>query len=135
MSHLATSNPINDDDPRRIVMHVNFAEGERLNYVLNNVENIFDYYRSKARKTEIRVVCHGPGLHMLRVDSSPVKERLESLANSIDAPSFYACTNTMDRMEKAEGRRPEIVEQAILVPAGLPEVIELQRLGWSYVKP
>ena len=135
MTYLATANPANNDEPRRIVMHVNFAEGERLNYVLNNVENILDYYRAKAREAEIRVVCHGPGLHMLRVDSSPVKARLENLADSIDALSFYACTNTMDRMEKAEGKRPEIVSQAILVPAGLPEVIELQRLGWSYVKP
>ncbi len=62
------------------------------------------------------------------------EKRLENLANRIDALSFYACPNTMERMEKAEDKRPEIDAQAILVPAGLPEVIELQRIGWSNVK-
>jgi intracellular sulfur oxidation DsrE/DsrF family protein len=38
-------------------------------------------------------------------------------------------------MTKAEGRQPELIEQAILVTAGLPEIIELQHLGWIYVKP
>jgi intracellular sulfur oxidation DsrE/DsrF family protein len=135
LTFLATENPTNNQEPRRILIHVNFADGERLNYVLNNVENIVDYYRSRANEVKIRVVCHGPGLHMLRVDSSPVKKRLENMADSIDALSFYGCTNTMERMEKAEGARPKIVAQAILVPAGLPEIIELQRLGWTYIKP
>lgn len=135
MTFLATENPARDDESRKIVMHVNFADRERLNYVLNNVENIRDYYRDKSSDVEIRVVCHGPGLHMLRVDTSPVKNRLVELAESMDELSFYACTNTMERMAKAEGKRPDIVDQATLVLAGLPEIIELQRLGWAYLKP
>lgn len=135
MTFLASENPARDEEPRRIVMHVNFADGERLNFVLNNVENIRDYYRDKANDVEIRVVCHGPGLHMLRSDTSPVKDRLMEMADSMEELGFYACTNTMDRMAKAEGKRPELVEQATLVLAGLPEIIELQRLGWIYVKP
>ena len=135
MTILASENPGRDDAPRRIVMHVNFADGERLNYVLNNVENILDYYHGKAIDVEVRVVCHGPGLHMLRIDTSPVKDRLLGMADGMDELSFYACANTMERMAKAEGKRPDIVDQATLVAAGLPEIIELQRLGWIYVKP
>jgi intracellular sulfur oxidation DsrE/DsrF family protein len=135
MTFLASENPVRDDEPRKVVMHVNFAEPERLNYVLNNVENIRDYYRDKGRGVEIRVVCHGPGLRMLRADSSPVKDRLASLAESGDALGFYACTNTIERVTKAEGKRPALVDRAVLVPAGLPEIIELQRQGWIYVKP
>ena len=135
MTFLATENPTDDNEPRRIVLHVNFAEGERLNYVLNNVENIVEYYSNLARDMEIRVVCHGPGLHMLRVDSSPVKDRLVNMADGVDELSFYACANTMGRMALAEGKQPEIVSQATLVQAGLPEIIELQRLGWTYLKP
>ena len=57
------------------------------------------------------------------------------MADSLGELEFYACTNTLNRMTKAEGRQPELVERAILVPAGLPEIIELQRLGWIYVRP
>jgi intracellular sulfur oxidation DsrE/DsrF family protein len=135
---MTTSNP--DDSPteaahRKIVMHVNFTGDERYNLVLNNIENIYDYYRDQGIALAIRVVCHGPGLHLLRVDTSPVKNRLVQMANSLDELSLYACSNTIERISKAEGKRPEIIEQAILVPAGLPEIIELQCQGWSYVKP
>ena len=122
-------------EPRNIVMHVNFAGDERFNFVLNNVENICDYYCDEGIEVAIRVVCHGPGLHLLRVDTSPVKERLLQMIESLDAFSLYACANTLERMTKAEGKSPEIIDQAVLVPAGLPEIIELQRKGWTYVKP
>ena len=135
---MTTSNP--DDSPadaahRNIVMHVNFADDARFNFVLNNIENICDYYRDQGIALAIRVVCHGPGLHLLRVDTSPVKNRLVQMADNLGELSLYACANTMERMNKAEGKRPEIIGQAILVPAGLPEIIELQRQGWSYIKP
>lgn len=135
MTTLATDTPADDDDPRKIVMHVNFADRERLTFVLNNVENICDYYRDKGNEVAIRVVCHGPGLHLLRTDTSPVLERLVQMAESLEELGFYACNNTVMRMTKAEGKQPEIIELATLVPAGLPEIIELQRLGWTYLKP
>ena len=135
MNSLATDTSADDDDPRKIVMHVNFADRENLTFVLNNVENIYGYYRDKDIEVSIRVVCHGPGLHLLRTDTSPVLERLVQMAESLDELGFYACNNTVNRMTRAEGKRPEIIEQAILIPAGLPEIIELQRLGWTYLKP
>jgi len=135
MNTIASQNPARDDEVRNIVMHVNFADQDRLGFVLNNVENIFDYYRQQGNQVAIRVVCHGPGLHMLRADTSPVRERLQQMVDSLDQLGFYACTNTLEKMTRAEGQRPEIIEQAVLVPAGLPEIIELQRLGWIYVKP
>lgn len=135
MTFLATENPVDNDQPRRIVMHVNFVGEDRYNFVLNNVENIRDYYADAGNDLEIRVVCHGPGVVMLRPDKSPVLERLTKMADAIDALSFYACSNTLERMEKAEGNRPEVIAQATMVAAGLPEIIELQRQGWVYIKP
>jgi intracellular sulfur oxidation DsrE/DsrF family protein len=135
MTFLASESPVRDNEERKIVLHVNFADPEALNFVLNNVENIRDHYRDRGNGVEIRVVCHGPGLHMLRDDTSPVKERLVGMAASIDELSFYACSNTMERMAKAEGKQPQLVAPVTMVPAGLPEVIELQRSGWIYLKP
>ena len=132
----ATTDKSEDEsDFRNIVMHVNFNGEERFNFVLNNVENIFGYYNEMGKKVAIRVVCHGPGLHLLRIDTSPVMKRLLPIADNPDGPGFYACANTVDRMTKAEGKKPELIKQAILVPAGLPEIIELQYQGWSYIKP
>ena len=132
---LASDNPVRDNEDRRIALHVNSDDPASLNYVLNNAENIYQYYKSKAKPLEIRIVAHGPGLHLLREDSSPVKERVNGLAQSQDGLEFYACSNTKARMEKAEGKTVVIMNVAKLVPSGLVELIELNRAGWTYIKP
>lgn len=120
---------------RKIVMHVNFNDAERYGFVLNNVENICDYYRDRASRLDLRVVCHGPGLHLLRADTSPVRERLLDICRRYDELGLYACGNTIERMARAEGATPELIDPAIPVDAGLPEIVELQMQGFSYLKP
>jgi uncharacterized protein len=132
---LATDNPVRDDEDRKIALHVNFNEPANLNFVLNNAENIHEYYQGRGIKVEIRIVAHGPGLHMLRDDTSPVKDRINGLAASQDGLTFYACSNTKARMAKAEGKPPPIMEVATMVPSGQVELIELSRAGWTYIKP
>lgn len=72
---------------------------------------------------------------LLRSDTSPVKDRLLPMVDKIRELSLYACGNTLKRMEIHEGARPMLFPQVIMVKAGLPEIIELQRLGWTYIKP
>lgn len=132
---LATENPVRDHEDRKVALHVNFDDPERLNYVLNNAENIYQYYRQQGKKIEIRIVAHGPGLHMLRQDTSPVKERIAGMAAAQEGLGFYACTNTQERMAKAEGKKPVIIDEAKMVLSGIAELIELQRAGWTYIKP
>jgi len=132
---IASNQPVRDDEDRKIALHVNFDDPAGLNYVLNNAENIYDYYQTKGKSVEIRIVTHGPGLHMLRDDTSPVKQRINGLANSQQGLSFYACSNTKTRMEKAEGTSLLIMDVATMVPSGLVELIELSRAGWTYIKP
>ena len=130
-----SANPVRNSEPRRVVLHVNFSEPQALNFVLNNAENINAYYASSGINVEIRIVAHGPGLHMLRVDTSPVKKRLQAMNAAQSNLSFYACENTRDRMAKAEGKTPEILSEATIVPSGIVEIVELQRAGWQYLKP
>lgn len=132
---LASDNPVRDDEDRKIALHVNFDDPASLSYVLNNAENIYEYYKGEGRTVEIRIVAHGPGLHMLREDTSPVKERINGLAASQEGLSFFACSNTKARMEKAESKPLVIMEIATMVPSGLVELIELNRAGWTYIKP
>lgn len=120
---------------RNIVIHVNFNDAERYGLVLNNIENICDYYRERETLLDLRVVCHGPGLHLLRADTSPVRERLLEIGQRYGELGLYACGNTIERMTRAEGTAPELIDPAILVDAGLPEIVELQIQGFSYLKP
>jgi len=135
MTPIASTDPIDDDAARNIVMHVNVADPVQLDLILNNVENILEHYIKRDNHVAIRVVCHGPGLHLLRRDTSPVMDRIENMMDNAPQLAFYACSNTLGRMTKAEGKAPELLEAAIMVAAGLPEIIELQRQGWIYLKP
>ena len=120
---LYTDNPVRDEEKRQIVLHVNFKDDAGYTFVLNNCENIAEYYAEKGNEVEIRVVTHGLGLHMLREDTSPVKERLGKMDAAMDNLNFYACTNTVERMTKAEGKEPKLIPEAVMVLECIPEII------------
>ena len=62
MNPIASDNPTRDDEPRNIVMHVNFADPERLNMVLNNVENILDHFVNFSKIVLMRATT-APDIH------------------------------------------------------------------------
>ncbi len=108
-----------------------------MNLALNNAKNVIEFYRSKNQDADVEVVAYGPGLHMLRDDTSPVKDRIKELAE-VSFPSnitFSACNNTKQGMEKREGHAITIIPQAHLVPAGVVRIMELEEQGYSYVRP
>ena len=83
-----------------------------MNLALNNATNVAQYYKDLGEKVSIEVVTFGPGLHMLREDTSPVKARIETLALSTPEISFKACGNTRENMRKAESKDIPIIPQA-----------------------
>ncbi len=121
----------------RIAVQVNQDDPAVMSLALNNVANMAAYYREKGEEFQIEVVTYGPGLHMLRDDTSPVKERIQQLAENLssDCLRFSACTNTKETMEKREGRTVAVVPQASFVPSSAVRLVELQEQGWSYLRP
>jgi hypothetical protein len=106
-----------------------------MNLALNNATNVEQYYKALGEKIDIEVVAFGPGLHMLREDTSPVKDRLKSIAEKTPSISFKACGNTQENMGKAENKTIPLVAQATVVKSGVVRVMELQEQGWTYVRP
>jgi uncharacterized protein len=126
-----------DGVKHRVVIHVDQNDPEIMNLALNNAKNVIDAYRAKNEDVNIEVVAYGPGLHMLRDDTSPVKDRIKEISE-LSFPSnitFSACNNTKQGMEKREGHPITIIPQAHLVPAGVVRIMELEEQGYSYVRP
>jgi intracellular sulfur oxidation DsrE/DsrF family protein len=124
-----------DNKQHRVVLQVNTNEPATMNLALNNATNVAQYYKDKGEKVTIEIVTFGPGLNMLRSDTSPVKARIETLALSTPEISYKACGNTQQNMQKAESKDIPIISQAQVVPSGVVRVMELQEQGWTYVKP
>ena len=118
-----------------LILQVNSNDPAAMNLTLNNAANVDQYYRDKGELVEIEIVTFGPGLHMLRDDTSPVKDRIKSMAESRPSVSFKACGNTQEKMQKAENKSIPIIKQAEVVKSGVVRVMELQEKGWAYVKP
>lgn len=120
---------------KRLVLHVDDNDPARMNLALNNASNVMEYYRARGEEVEIEIVAYGPGLHMLRADTSPVAARIRELRQNFSTLQFQACGNTQENMAKAEGRAIALVPEAKVVESGVVHLMERQMQGWTYVKP
>ncbi|MEZ5935306.1 MAG: DsrE family protein [Alphaproteobacteria bacterium] len=120
---------------KRVAIHVDENDPQRMTMALNNAQNIFKHYEDAGQTVEIRLVAYGPGLHMFREDTSPVKDRIAAMALEHEALTFAACGNTLSAMSKQAGSDIALVSEAEMVPSGVVELIELQEDGWAYIRP
>jgi intracellular sulfur oxidation DsrE/DsrF family protein len=121
--------------PHHLILQVNVNDPAMMNLALNNATNVVQYYKDLGEKATIEVVTFGPGLHMLRDDTSPVKARIKTIAERNTAISFKACGNTQENMQKAENKDIALIPEATVVRSGVVRVMELQEQGWTYVRP
>lgn len=119
----------------RLVLQVNTNEPATMNLALNKAANVEQYYRELGQPVEIEIVTFGPGLHMLRDDTSPVRDRIKAMAEKTPVISFKACGNTQENMHKAENKTIPLVAQATVVKSGVVRLMELQEQGWTYIRP
>src|SRR3954462_13150520 len=121
----------------RLVIQVNQNDPAVMNLALNNATNVLDYYRKKGEEADVEIVAFGPGLHMLRKDTTPVADRIHAMADLAfpNKVRFAACGVTREGMEKKEGKPLELLPEASMVASGVVRMMELQEKGWSYVRP
>ena len=124
-----------EKEEHRLILQVNTNDPAAMNLALNNAMNVTQYYKEIGENVKIEVVTFGPGLNMLRDDTSPVKARIETLAMSTPEISYKACGNTRENMHKAENKDIPIIPQAEVVKSGVIHIMQLEEQGWSYVKP
>lgn len=122
-------------DVHRIVLHLDEADADRQELVLNNASNLNKYYQDKGEEVVIEIVAYGPGLTMLVPGKSPVADRVTSISQNFDNVSFRACANTLSKMSQKAGKEVVLMPQAKMVPSGVVHLVERQEEGWSYIRP
>jgi intracellular sulfur oxidation DsrE/DsrF family protein len=88
---------------RKLAIQVDQNDKDVMELALNNAKNVLEHYKAKGEDVDIEIVTYGPGLHMLRADTSPVKERIGPLSFENQSIKFIACGNTQANQSKAEG--------------------------------
>ena len=123
------------DKTHYLAIYVDENDKGTMNIALNNAVNVTKYYAAKGEKVEIEIVAYGPGLHMYRADTSPVKDRIAAMSLEYENLQFSACGNTLNGVTRKEGKMAELISEATVVPSGVVRLMELQEEGWSYVRP
>ena len=127
---------LDEEGEHHLALQISDNSEQKMTTVLNVATNISKYYADRGEEIEIRIIAFNAGLHMLREDTSPVLERLNSFGQSMPNVSFVACGNTLAGMtRKAGGVTPPIVEFAEHVEAGVGELITLNEIGWTIIRP
>jgi len=86
----------------RLAIHIDQNDAEVMKLALNNARNVYDLYKERGEEVAIELVTYSQGLHMLREDTSPVKEKSGSCARpSAKSPSRPA---TIRRPEWKSGK-------------------------------
>ena len=118
-----------------LAIHVDENDKAKMNIALNNAANVIKHYEAKGDSVKIEIVAYGPGLHMYRADTSPVKDRIAAMSLEHENLGFSACGNTLNGMAKKEGKAPKLISEATVVPSGVVRLMELQEDGWTYIRP
>jgi uncharacterized protein len=126
-----------DKTVHHLLIQVNQNDPAVMNLALNNATNVVEFYRGRHERVDVDIVAYGPGLNMLRADTSPVADRIKSMKDLAfpDVIRFSACNVTKEGMEKKEGKTLAMLPESSMVPSGVVHMMEMQEKGWSYVRP
>ena len=119
----------------KLAIQVNDNVPATMTLALNNAQNVISHYKKLGQTVDVQIVAYGPGLHMFRDDTSPVKQRIATM--SLENPNlhFTACGNTQAGMVKAENKDIKLISEAKVAPSGVITLMELQKQGYAYIRP
>lgn len=118
----------------KVAIQVSDNDKNLMNRALNNTKNLIDFYKAKGETVAVEIVTFHDGLHLLRSES-PVKDRIAVMSLENPNLKFIACGNTQANQSKAEGKEVTLLSEATVVPSGIVRLIELQKQGYTYIRP
>lgn len=114
--------------PRQIVFSVTSGEEAAINHVLSSANNVLKFYGPE--KVEMEIVAYSGGIKTVLKTDPKIAERVRTLM--LYDVTFVACGNTIRTKKISES---ELIEGTEVVTAGIVEMIERVKSGWTYIKP
>jgi intracellular sulfur oxidation DsrE/DsrF family protein len=111
----------------RVVLQVSDGDAGKWNLALNNAKNV--QADLGAANVDIEIVAYGPGIGMLKADSTVGNRVDEALGSGV---KVLACENTM-RGQKLTAA--DMLPKVGYVTAGVVEIMQKQQQGWAYIRP
>ncbi len=111
-----------------LLVHVDLPDATRMSMALTNIEN----YKKALVEQEYTVVvlANAGAVQFFVKDNATHAQSMQDLA--AQGIVFKACQNALN---KASIKAEELLPFVQIVPAGIVEVVDLQRQGYAYIKP
>jgi len=116
------------DNPRQIVFSVTEDSPHALDHILSVANNVLKFYGPE--NVNMKIVAYSQGIKLLDKRDRTTAVRVDALMQY--EVEFIACGNTMRTLNIKE---EDLVEGSVVVTAGVVELLESVKKGWTYIKP
>ena len=111
----------------KVVLQVSDDSPKTWNQVFNVIENLQQAFGKE--NVDVKLVALGYGIGILTLDSTNGGRVQDALKNGAQ---IAACEVTMRRRKLT---RDDMLPNIAYVPAGVVEIIQLQKQGWTVIRP
>ncbi len=118
----------------KVLLHLNSGNPVRMREMLDEAESLVRHYKTSGQIARVMVITNGEGLNLLRADTSPFAERIESLLKRYDNLTIAACQNTIERLKRERGIVARLLPGTATVDSGVAQIILRQQQGWVYIQ-
>jgi intracellular sulfur oxidation DsrE/DsrF family protein len=116
-----------------IILQLSDRDPAKQSMVLDVANNLIKHY-GDPELVDIELIAFGPGVDLYRRDNDPeLLARIESLR--VSGVRFVVCKNTLDTLERATGKAPEVIDGLVYVQTGVAHIVERARAGYTLVRP
>ncbi len=111
-----------------LIVHVDLDSRPILDLALGNIGNYLNALTEEMFR--VALVANGPAVTLFANPDDALRETLASL--KAEGVSFKVCANALRKFGVEQASLPKACE---VVPAGVVEIVRLQRNGYAYIKP
>lgn len=133
VQELRTNSP-QTSTPWKLMVQVSTNDSHRFNILMDETERLLKNANDNNERVIIQILANASGIHLLKDDHSPMAIRIHQLKMKYNNLLLTACGQTLRKLQLKEGQTPKLLSEARVVPSALQEVIEKQKLGWTYIK-
>ncbi len=122
------------EEPAKVLFHVSDGNADHLKNVLDEVENLMQFYHRTHQKARVEVITNGDGLSLLLAGVSPYAERIQRMQQEYGDLAFVACQNTIERFEQELGLTAKLLPGVVVIDSGVAQIMRRQHQGWAYLQ-
>jgi len=121
-------------DEWRIVLHVDSADPDRFNVMLDETEQLLKTSAQQQQKVRVEILTNGGGLMLVEQGNQSYTRRLQALSKQYDNLGLLVCQRALDKLQSEKGVQLDLVPEATVVESAMNQVIKRQQEGWAYIR-